>query len=569
MSKRSFNTRLYLIFLSFILSFILLISRLVYIQIFKAPEFRQLASKQHKIFTEISPSRGTIFDRNLVALAINASSYSIFATKQNTISEELRPGLAELLELDEELLHSKLDSEKSFVWLKRKVSPEVSAKVRALGLTGIGYLREKKRFYPNTSLASHIIGFTNIDNKGLEGIELGSDSRLSGIKGWRLAQRDAKKQEVIGWGYKSILPTNGYDVVLTIDSVIQTIVERHLRKAAKKYNVASATAIVLDPKTGEILALYNYPDYDLNKASESEFLVRKNLAVTDIFEPGSSFKFITAAAAIEEGVIAPEDKVFCEEGRYRVGGRILHDHKPYGKISFEKVIAYSSNIGIAKVATKLGKELLYKYIRDFGLGSLTEIDLPGEVRGIIRAPSAWSGASLSSIPMGQEIAVTPIQLINALSCIANDGILLKPKIIHSIQNKKKEVVKLFPTHKLRRVVSSQTATAVKKILAAAVKIGTGKKAQVSGYAVAGKTGTAQKPNPKGGYYKNKYVASFIGFIPVDEPELVILVVLNEPRPRYFGGTVCAPVFKKIATESLRYLRMSEKFLKNKRSKKEQ
>jgi len=561
-SRRSLNTRLYLVFLFFVLFFLLLIIRLSYVQVVKSKKFSKLAGEQHKIFTEIAPLRGIIFDREVQKLAINAVSYSIFSTKQTVADEKIQAKLADILELDQSVLSSKLNSDKSFVWLTRKISPEVSTRVRALNIPGIGQLRENKRFYPNSSLASHVIGFTDIDNKGLEGIELFSNPYLSGIKGWRLAQRDAKRQEVICWGYKSILPTDGYNVVLTIDSVIQSIAERHLRRAASKYKASSATVIVMDPKTGEILALYNYPDYNLNAIGDYDSAVRKNLAITDIFEPGSSFKFVLAAAALEEGIVDAEDKIFCEKGEYKTNGRILHDYKPYGEISFKEVIEYSSNIGVAKVAEDLGPDLLYDYIRDFGFGTLTAVDLPGEVKGIIRPPSKWSRLSISSLPMGQEIAVTPIQLVCAISSIANDGVLLRPRIIKEIIRKDDKVIKSFPKYQVRRVVSEETADIVKDMLAGVVENGTGKKAKVSGHPTAGKTGTAQKPKPQGGYYKNKYVASFVGFVPVQDPRLAILVVLNEPRPQYFGGTVCAPVFKKIATETLRYLEMNKDIIKN-------
>ncbi|MFC1699139.1 peptidoglycan D,D-transpeptidase FtsI family protein [Candidatus Omnitrophota bacterium] len=550
MSKTDLNSRLYVVFLFFILIFFILIARLIYVQLIKSAELKSYARQQHAIYTEISPLRGTIFDRNHKELAVNRNSYSIFATK-----ELLSPNskLSALLDLDDKSLAAKLNQSKNFVWLKRKVSPEISTKIEQLHLEGVGQVREHKRFYPDGSLASHLLGFANIDNKGLEGIELYCDSYLAGVKGWRLSSRDAKRRELICWGYKSILPADGYDLVLTVDRVIQSIAERHLRAAARKYKASSATAIVMQPSTGEILALCNYPDYDLNNFTDYPAEVRRNLALTDIFEPGSSFKFVTAAAALEEGLVDPEDKFFCEQGEYRIGRRILHDYKPYGEITFREIVVHSSNIGMAKVAQLLGKELLYSYIKSFGFGELTGIDLPGEVKGIIRSPQFWSKASIYSLPMGQEVAVTCIQLIRAISCVANDGILVKPQIVKSIQRNRGEIIKSYNSQKVRRVMSVKTAQVLKQILTGVVEEGTGKKAKVPGYLTAGKTGTAQKVNPAGGYYKRKYYSSFVGFVPADRPQLSILVVMNEPYPRYFGGTVCAPVFRKIATETLRYL----------------
>jgi cell division protein FtsI/penicillin-binding protein 2 len=555
-ARSNFNSRLYLVFLFFILIFSILIARLVYVQILKSSQLKRYAFGQHSIFTEIKPQRGIIFDRNFKELAVNAVSYSIFATNEFKAKRELQNELASLLNLDANNLSVRLNSDKKFIWLKRKVNPEVCVKVKDLNIVGIDQIRENKRFYPNGSFASHLIGFTDIDNKGLEGVELYCDSYLSGIKGWRLAHKDAKRREVICWGYKSILPSDGYNVVLTIDSVIQNIVERQLRKAARKYKAASATAIVMEPESGEILALYNYPDYNLNNFGDYEVNARRNLAITDIFEPGSSFKFVTAAAALEENRVKMEEKFFCEKGRYRIAGRILHDYKPYAELSFKEVIEHSSNIGTVKVAQRLGNEVLYDYIRNFGFGSLTGIDLRGEVKGIVRPPDRWSRVSISSIPIGQEIAVTPIQLICAISSIANEGILVRPKILKCIQRKDGEIIKSFPTQKVHRVITAEVAASLKQILTGVVENGTGKRAKVSGYKVAGKTGTAQKAKPEGGYYKHRYFSSFVGFAPADQPVISILIVLNEPHPQYFGGTVCAPVFSRIATETLRYLKIS-------------
>ncbi|MFH1245508.1 MAG: penicillin-binding transpeptidase domain-containing protein [Candidatus Omnitrophota bacterium] len=499
------------------------------------------------------PERGCILDRKGSALAANIVSYAVFTTKKAQVDAQQRAKLAAILGLDKNILAAKLDSGKNFVWLKRRVDPKVAEKVSGLKIFGLGKIREFKRFYPDSNLACHIVGFTNIDNEGLEGIEKQCDRYLSGIKGWCSAEKDAKRREVVCWKQKSILPSDGYDVVLTIDSVIQSITERNLRKIAQKYKVVSATAIVMDPANGDILALYNYPDYDLKNVQAYKSERRRNLAVTDSLEPGSSFKFITAGAALEEKKITLKNKIFCERGSYLTGGRVLHDYKPYGTLTFKEVIGHSSNIGTSKVAALLGNDLLYKYIRDFGFGELTGIELPGEVRGLLRPTREWSHTSLASIAIGQEIGVTPLQLICAISCVANNGLLLKPRIIKSIQTKDGRFIKSFPVVEKRRVISEETACLLKEVLTECVENGTGKEAQVEGYTTAGKTGTAQKPNPQGGYYKHKYFASFVGFVPVEQPRVAILVILNDPHPLYFGGVVSAPVFRNIATETLRYL----------------
>ncbi|MFH1045422.1 MAG: penicillin-binding protein 2 [Candidatus Omnitrophota bacterium] len=524
---------------------------------FQSTHLRKLASQQHNIFTEIPPERGVIFDRKLTPLAVNSIAYSAFATQEATYEGLVARKLDTLLGLSRALLKEKLKLGKNFIWLKRKIPPETSLKIKELRIPGIDLIKENRRFYPEGHLACHLLGFTDIDNKGLEGLELYCDAYLAGIKGWRMAQRDAKRREMVCWGYKTILPTDGYNIILTIDSVIQSITERHLRKAAEKYKVDSATAIVIEPKSGEILALYNYPDYDINNAGEYDASVRRNVAITDMFEPGSSFKFVTAAAALEEKKVAPTDVFDCENGEYAFGRRVLHDYHPYGNLTFKQVIENSSNIGVAKIALILGKDMLYKYIRAFGFGSPTGIDLSGEVAGYIRPVAQWSKISITSLPMGQEVNVTALQLVCAMAAVANDGVLMKPKIIRFVQDKDGEVIKSFPAEQARRIVSTETADTLTEMLIGVVETGTGKKAQVAGYKTAGKTGTAQKARPEGGYYERKYVSTFVGFVPADEPMIAILVTLNDPHPQYFGGTVCAPVFEKIATETIRYLNIAK------------
>ncbi|MBN2097231.1 MAG: penicillin-binding protein [Candidatus Omnitrophica bacterium] len=555
MLRRNPNPRLHLVFLIFALAFLLLLARLVFVQIFQSPRLKSYAQDQHNVFIQIMPKRGLILDGKYRELAVNAVSYSIFATDKFQTPQDKIDKLSALLGLDKKDLAKKLNTPKKFVWLKRKISPELAQQVKDLELSGVGQIREDKRFYPEGSFACHILGFTDIDNHGLEAAELYYEPYLAGTKGWRLAQRDAKRREVICWNEQSILPLDGYNVVLTIDSIIQNIAERHLRKAAAKYKATQGMAIVMQPKTGEILALCNYPEYDLNAFGDYPQQLRRNLAISDMFEPGSSFKFVTVAAALEEKRVKITDKFYCEKGVYRLGRRILHDYKPYAELNVKEIISHSSNIGTVKIAQTLEAKTLYKYIKDFGFGSLTDIDLPGEAKGIVRPVAQWSGISISSIPMGQEVGVTALQLITAMSCLANDGILVKPKIVKSIQQKAGQEMKAFPTQEVRRVISSETANALKEILTAVVEEGTGKLAQVAGYQTAGKTGTAQKAKAQGGYYKNKYVSSFVGFVPADQPLIAVLVVLNEPRP-YFGGTVCAPVFSQIATETLRYLKMT-------------
>ncbi len=354
-----------------------------------------------------------------------------------------------------------------------------------------------------------------------------------------------------------VLPKDGYDLVLTIDEVIQYIAERELDKAFKAYHAKAASIVVMDPYTGRILALANRPTYDLNEYFNATQDQRRNRAICDLFEPGSAFKIVTASAALEEKKVSEEDKFFCENGAYRVASHVLHDHQPHGWLTFRQVIEESSNIGTTKVAQILGADQIYRYIKLFGFGVKSGIELPGETQGMIKAPRAWSKVSIAAIPIGQEVGVTALQLASAISVIANGGELIKPYILQEIRDKYGETIKKFQPTLIRRVISLDTSLRVKKILTGAVEEGTGKLAKVAGFTAAGKTGTAQKLEPNGAYSHNKFVASFIGFAPAEEPLVTIVVIVDEPHPYYFGGGVSAPVFKNVAGDVIRYLKMHQ------------
>jgi len=555
-AKLHHKARLLSILFIFTLAFLALIGRLIWLQVIEHNTLLKLAGNQHNINIKLQANRGNIYDRNFHPLSANLKTGSIYANpKEIEDSRSLIRSLKPYLGIEKKVLTEKLKSSSPFVWLKRKIDYAQAQKIMDLGLKGIGMLTESRRFYPNNQLASHMLGFVGIDNEGLEGLEMKFNSFLSGTPGYSYAFRDAKARRIFSKHSGLIPPSDGYNLVLTIDEVIQHIAEKELDRTFSDSEAAAATVIVMNPTSGDILALANRPAFDLNNFNISEPDSRRNRAVTDILEPGSVFKVITASAALEEEVVSLEREFFCEEGLYNVGGHILHDHHPYGKLTFRQVIELSSNIGTVKTAQLLGKEKLYSFIKLFGFGSKTNIELPGEVVGIIRPSERWSGISIAAIPIGQEVAVTPIQLVRALSVIANGGMLVKPRIVLSIQDSQGEVVKNFEPEKPKRIISSSTASFMTEILEGVVERGTGKRAQLSEYRACGKTGTAQKLEPDGRYSHSKYVASFMGFAPASDPRVAVLVCVDEPKGAYYGGSVAAPAFKRITEDVLRYMKV--------------
>jgi len=539
-----------------IIVFALLCVRLAFVQLGAAKSLSNIASNQYRLLVPLLSKRGVIYDRNLKELAININLISIFAEPfkikdKGIVSQKL----ASVLGLNWDEIYKKLNQEKGFVWLGRKVSPDTARRVRALNIKGVDFIKEPQRAYPNGVIASHILGFTDMDNNGLEGLELKFDKYLKGVTGYRYAIRDAKQREVPGYEYKEIQPIDGDNLVLTIDSLIQSFAERELENGFKKYHAKGACIIIMDPFTGDVLALSNRPNFDPNNAKAAPPDFRRNRAICDFFEPGSSFKIIAASSLLEEKAVQPSDKFFCENGEYRWYGHTYHDHKPHGWLEFRDVIKYSSNIGTMKAAQRLGKDKLYKYIKKFGFGERTGIELPGEVNGITTHPNTWSKLSLCSISMGQEVTVTALQLACAMSALANGGNLVKPRIVEMIQDCTGHVIQKFESKKPKRVISERTSKEMRAILRSVVDSGTAELAEVEGYFPAGKTGTGQKVEPNGAYSHSKFTASFIGFVPSDNPKFVIVVIMDEPRPIYYGGVVCAPVFKKVAAELMSYYKI--------------
>lgn len=556
---RNYHRRFNAVFLVFLILFLFCVARLCFIQFFRSDYLSSLAKKQHNLFIELEPRRGTIFDVNFHPLAFNVAVDSVYGSP-NEIPDKDKPGLvnklAGILKLDPVYLRDKLNRKKSFVWLARKINPEQGQEIRALKIKGLDFVKESKRSYPNGYLLSHIVGFAGLDNAGLDGIELNYDKYLKGEPGWALFLRDARQKKLDIWE-KMILPKDGFDVILTIDDVIQFIAERELEKVYKATHAKGASIVIMDPHTGAILALANRPTFDLNEYRQSPKENMRNRAIADMFEPGSVFKIVTASAVIEEGKVSEEQTFFCENGSYRIAGHVLHDHTSHGFLSFREVIEQSSNIGTCKIAQILGQDSLYQYVKKFGFGDKSGIDMLGEISGVIKEPRFWSKTSISAVPMGQEVGVTALQLTAAISVIANGGNLMKPYVVKEIKDKMNVQIKAFSPVLVRKVISLDTSSRVRKILIGAVEEGTGKLAKIPGVSIAGKTGTAQKLDPSGAYSHDKFVASFIGFTPAEDPLIAMAVIVDEPHPYYFGGVVSAPVFKNVAVDVLRYLKTKE------------
>jgi len=532
-----------LVFLILCACFLLLIIRLYNLQILDYPTFKKKAENQHKTLIELKPKRGTIYDKKNRILALD--------TKTNSVSR-----LSEITGLQKSFLVDRLYRDKAFIWIKRKINDEEARQIKRAGLEGVALLKETQRSYPNKKLLCHGIGFTDMDNNGLNGVELYYDSYLKGRYGWKSFFRDARQKLI--YSYEEYLPAReGYNIVLTVDQVIQHILEEEILNIMRKNRPKTVKILAMNPNTGEILGMASYPYFDLNRYSAMSPEVFKNRCITDSFEPGSVFKIINACAVLEEGVVSLDDKFYCEQGEYKIRKRILHDYHAYGTLTFKEVIEKSSNIGTAKAAEKLGRDKLFDYITEFGFGSVSGIDLPGEENGILRHKDTWSYVDMTTVPMGQGISCTALQLANAISVIANGGLLMRPYVVQYIIDSNGETVKAIGQKVIRRVISEETAAKMRGVLRGVVVSGTGKRAQLDGYTSCGKTGTAQKVGKNGRYSKDKYVASFIGFAPYENPMVTLVVCVDEPKGTHFGGSVSAPAFKNIMQKILQYMEVKQ------------
>jgi cell division protein FtsI (penicillin-binding protein 3) len=550
--------RLFFIFSFFILALVVLLVRLGFIQIFKSSKYLSLAQNQSRAVIEMQPARGKIVDRLGRELALDVRLDSLYAvSKEIKDKERVADKLQSVLGLSRSMIRERIGRDKLFVWIARKLSMAKAEAVKKLKIDGLNFMKESLRVYPKGQTACHLIGFTDIDNNGLEGIELHYNSFLKGVPGWRLVQKDAKQRELVSKELEMVPPVDGYNIHLTIDEVIQSLTEKELARTCEKFNAKGGSIVVVEPKTGDILAMATYPLYDLNQSGKSKPEIRRNRAITDLFEPGSVFKAFTLAAIVENKTFSLDESFYCERGSWAVAGKVLHDHKGHGSLTFRQVIEKSSNIGTVKGAMRLGGDKLYKAIRDFGFGQRTGIGLAGEINGLIPHPKSWSRSSIINIPIGQGVAVTPVQLAMAVAAIANNGQLMKPRIISHIDDAQGEVIQSAQPQVVRQVISKATSLQVRTVLEGVVSRGTGKKAAVPGFKAAGKTGTAQKILPNGTYSHDHFIASFVGFVPYDEPKAVIVVSIDEPRPVYYGGEVAAPAFSNLAASILAYWQISQ------------
>jgi len=525
--------------------------RLLYVQVAQHEEWRAQADRQQRRAIRVAAVRGTIYDRAGRELAKSVEAPSIFAVPVEIEDvERTARDLARVLRLDEAALRERLSERREFVWVKRKVTPEEATAVKALGLAGIHFVTENKRAYPNGELAAHVLGYAGVDEVGLEGIEFLYDREIRGEESTVFVYRDAR-----GRTYERTQRpvVRGHDLVLTLDATIQFHAERELREAVDRARARSGVAIVLDPKTGEILALANAPTFDPNAFAKASEEARRNRAIRDLYEPGSVFKIVTFAAALEEGVLRPDEVIECLGGRIVLAGHAIRDHRPFFRLTARQVLEQSSNVGTIQIALRVGAARLAHYIERFGFGRRTGVELPGEARGIVRPVRRWTPASIGAIAIGQEIGVTALQVAAAMAVIANDGVWVQPHLVRAVRARDGTVVKR-PEPERRRVLSASTARVLAQMLAGVVERGTGQWAQLAGYSAAGKTGTAQQFDPRTRRYsKTRYVASFVGFAPVADPRIVVLVALDRPYPRYTGGEVAAPVFKRIAEAALHAL----------------
>ncbi|MBI5484174.1 MAG: transpeptidase family protein [Deltaproteobacteria bacterium] len=550
------RVRIIMIGTVFGLLFLTVVGRAFYLQILQHEELIKKAEKQHRHRVELTPARGSILDCNGTPLAESIHMDSCYAEPRRINDVEGTAAvLAPVLGVPKQELAARLSVNKSFIWVERGLSPDTAKRIKNMKLPGIGFAPESKRFYPNLETAAHVIGFTGRDPNGLEGIELKYDATILGNTGYMITERDALGRNI---AVKNTLikdSSPGKNIVLTLDKTIQFIAEKELAKAVTESGAKSGMALVMEADTGKVLAMANYPTFNPNAYSRYSLAQLRNRVVVDSFEPGSTFKVFTIAAALDAGVIKPTDVYNCENGTFRIADRIIHDDHPHSRLSVSEIIKYSSNIGSAKIGSKIGEERLSSYLRSFGFGTRTGIDLPGESMGSLKRN--WYGIDLATISFGQGVSLSAIQLVSAVSAIANGGNLMKPYLVERIFDDSGKEIQKYEPQIVRRVISPDTAGKVTKMMeTVTVDGGTGTKAAVDGFRVAGKTGTAQKVDPVTRTYSpTKRIGSFVGFVPADKPKLTIAVIIDEPQGIKYGGVVAAPAFRGIAQNTLAYLKI--------------
>ncbi|WP_457553739.1 peptidoglycan D,D-transpeptidase FtsI family protein [Desulfobacula sp.] len=552
--KKIMRPRIIFVQILIVASIFLLGAKSFEIQIFKAKELTQKAEYDYSRYISVKGERGQIFDRNMNKLATSIDAISITACPakiKNPVSVARK--ISKLLNMNQKKLQTTLSSKRMFAWVAKRVPPNQADKIKKLNLKGIYFKNDSKRFYPNRNLSAQVIGFTGAEDSGLEGLEFKYNSVLEGSSLKIKVKRDGNGG-ILDLDKKKRVELKGNSIVLTLDKKIQFLSEQILEKTVNIHQAKSGIALVMRPQTGEFLSIAHFPQFNPNNFKEYNRSVYRNRAVTDAFEPGSAMKVFTAAAALENG-FTPKSIFFCENGTYKIGTFAIHDTHPYEWLSINKIIKFSSNIGASKIGKKIGAKVLHNYLAAFGFGDKTQIDFPGETSGNLIPYREWSKIDASAISFGQGISVSAIQLITGISAIANNGNLMKPMLIKKIVSNNGKDLKVFHPEKIRQVISSRSAKQVKKMMSLVVqKKGTGTKAAMVGYTVCGKTGTAQKAlKDERGYSKDDYTSVFVGFAPEDNPELAILVVIDEPRKQYYGGDVAAPAFKTIMAESFNYL----------------
>ncbi|MGE5818682.1 MAG: penicillin-binding protein [Deltaproteobacteria bacterium] len=540
----------------FALIFMVVAGRAFQLQVLQGDKLKRLGERQHLKEWIVLPKRGAVLDRGSEPLALSLEAQSVYARPRRIHQPEaVARSLANILNLSLAEVTQKLLSDKPFVWIKRQISPVEADQIQALNVDGLGMFYEPRRYYPQGQLAGQVIGFVSRDSEGLEGLELQYNDYIRGETGSSIIERDALGRRVLAQGVEGLRIPPGGDVHLTIDTSIQHLAEKELEATITKNRAKAGVAIVVEPFTGEVLALANYPSFDPNNFSKESAQQKRNRAIADSFEPGSTFKTILAAAALEEGVVGKEDLFYCEMGKYAFGGKIIHDTHPNGWLPFYKILQVSSNIGFTKVAEKLKKDRYFRYIEKFGFGQITGIDMPGEIPGLLRRPESWSAVDLATHAFGQGISVTPMQMVMAYAAVANGGFLMRPYVVSRVMSPNGDVLVQNQPHVVRRVISEKTSHLLASMLKEVTSEGgTGTMANIEGFDVAGKTGTAQKADlAHGGYAARKRVASFVGFVPANDPRLVALVLVDEPEVNVYGGIVAAPAFRDIARGALRHL----------------
>jgi cell division protein FtsI/penicillin-binding protein 2 len=547
-SGRLANRRIRLLIMLFALVFAIALARASWLQAVRAPALDRIASNQHRETLVLPASRGTVYDRSGVELAIGQRATTVYANPQQ-IQDPAAVALAvgRTLGLDpDDLLPLLSDRSRGFVYVARKADREQAETLEAQKIVGLGFYPEERRIYPQKTVAAEVLGYAGLDNRGLAGIELQLDKKLAGSAGKKTIVRDPFGRTLDVLESKPV--RDGRDVYLTLDHRLQGQVERIMRRTRESWGARSATAVVMDPRTGGILAMAVEPGYDANRYPYIDRERLRNPAVTGTYEPGSTLKVVTIAAELERRDVVPTTK-FKLPPTIKIADRVIGEHepRPTQEMTVRRILSESSNVGTVILALRLGKERLSNWIERFGFGRPTGVDFPGETDGIVPAPENWSGSTIGTLPIGHGIAVTPMQMVSAYAALANKGKWVQPHLVDRFEGGPR----VQP--KRRRILSKGTAVEVRRMLASVVSEGTGTAAQVPGYRIAGKTGTAAKPDPAGGYSKYNYVASFVGFVPASRPRLVILVAVDEPRNSIWGGVVAAPAFAEIAQFGLQYL----------------